>query len=383
MAATIGILVSAPVASGAATPPPSPAVTAPSLVPPGPPPTSTIGGADLLAPGILVKRPAGVPMPPALKAECWVVADARDGRVIAARGAHVRSRPASTLKTLTGLVLVDKLSANTLVKATQDDADIDGTKVGLAPGEDYSVRQLMEAMLMTSGNDAANALARAGGGMAPVAQEMTAYAHSIGARDTVAKNTSGLDADGQLTSAYDLALLGRAAIESPSLAPYLTIKTSTVPGGRTAGPRSKRQVFELGSHNKLLWNYAGTIGVKNGFTRAAGQTYIGAARRGSRTYVITYLAGQGVGWRDAAALLDWAFAYGDKVRPVGTLVRPEALTSPNPTPSAATSAAGALPVPLPQAVTSAGGAGTVAMIGAAVAAAAVLGAGAVMLVRRR
>lgn len=297
------------------TPPPTPTTT-----PPMPQPTSTIGGAGLLRPGILYDRPAGVPRPPELQAGAYLVADADDGRVILAKNAHLQSRPASTLKTLTALTLASKLPRTQIVAATPEDAAIDGSKVGLWPGEEYTVEQLMLGLLLTSGNDAANALARANGGMAPTAREMTEHAHGMGALDTFAKNTSGLDATGQLTSVYDLALLGRAAIEDPVVGRYLTVKTAEFPGKRTDGPGSRRERYQINSHNKLLWNYDGTIGVKNGYTQAARQTYIGAVRRGDATYVITYLGGTAGGWRDTAALLDWAFAYGDKVKPVGELV---------------------------------------------------------------
>lgn len=316
MAATPALAVTAP----PPTPAPAAATATATQAPPTPRPTSTIGGERLLKPGILVDRPAGVLKPPEMHAASYVVADANDGRVILAKEAHVQARPASTMKALTALTLAPRLSPTTTVVATPEDAAIDGTKVGLVPGEEYTVRQLLLGLLLSSGNDAANALGRANGGIPATAAQMTEYAHSIGALDTFAKNPSGLDATGQLTSAYDLALLGRAAIADPDVAPYLTVKTAELPGKRTAGKGSRRERYRISSHNRLLWNYEGMIGVKNGYTQAAKQTYIGAARRGDQAYVITYLGGESVGWRDAAALLDWAFAHGQKVRPLGQLV---------------------------------------------------------------
>ena len=310
---------------------PAPPTPTPS---PTPVPTSTIGGAGLLRPGVLHSLPAGVPAPPELQAVAYLVADLDDGRVVLAKNAHLQARPASTLKALTALTVAPRLSPTTIVLGAPEDAAKDGTKVGILPGQEYTVKQLLEGLLLNSGNDAAQALARANGGVRTTARQMTQRAHAMGALDTVAKNPSGLDATGQLTSAYDLALIGRAAVNDPIVAPYLTTKTATFPGARTAGKGSRRATFQIGNHNRLLWNYDGMIGVKNGFTKAAGQTYIGAARRGEHAYVITYLGGTGVGWRDTAAVLDWAFAHGPKARPVGQLVDPATLT-PTPTASAA------------------------------------------------
>lgn len=329
------------------TPAPAPASTPPSpatpgaTAPPTPAPTSTIGGEGLLRPGVLHSLPAGVPKPPELKAAAYVVADLDDGRVILAKNAHLQGRPASTLKTLTALTVAPHLPPTKVVLGAPADAAKDGTKVGILPGQEYTVKQLLQGLLLNSGNDAAEALARANGGVPTTARQMTERAHAMGALDTYAKNPSGLDATGQLTSAYDLALIGRAAVNDPIVAPYLTTKTATFPGARTAGKGSKRATFQIGNHNRLLWNYDGMIGVKNGFTKAAGQTYIGAARRGDHAYVITYLGGTGVGWRDAAAVLDWAFANGPKARPVGQLVDaasfdPARTTPPAPVESAAT-----------------------------------------------
>lgn len=372
----------------AATPPPAPAAptSTSTATPPTPSPTSTIGGAGLLRPGTLVNAPAGVPAPPPLRAGSYVVADADDGRVILSHNAHVQARPASTLKVLTALTVAGKLSPRRVVVAHPQDAAVDGTKVGLLPGEEYTVRDLLLGLLLSSGNDAANALARANGGIAATAAEMTRNAHELGALDTFAKNPSGLDATGQLTSAYDLALLGRAAIQDADVAPYLTVKTAELPGPRTAGPGSRREKYQIGSHNRLLWNYAGTIGVKNGFTKAAKQTYVGAVRRGDDTYLITYLGGDGVQWRDAAKVLDWAFVYGDKVGPVGELVDPDTFdagaTAPvDPVEAEATrdaTSAGAAMALVPP-----GGGGVLAMTGGAVAVAGLVAAGVGTRVRAR
>ena len=126
----------------------------------------------------------------------------------------------------------------------------------------------------------------------------------------MARDPAGLDRPGQSSSAYDLALFGRAALQLPAFVTYVTTKPR-VPRrqrARTAG-RGGRSI--INNHNRLLYNYPGTIGVKNGYTVAARQTFIGAASRGGHTYLVhrdgrhqRQLA------RPKAALLDWAFAHG-------------------------------------------------------------------------
>jgi D-alanyl-D-alanine carboxypeptidase (penicillin-binding protein 5/6) len=251
----------------------------------------------------------------------WLVADMTTGEVIAAKAPHRRLLPASTLKTLTALTLIPRLHPDTAVTATGADANADGTRVGLLPGTAYRARNLFQGMLMASGNDAAYALARANGGLPRTVSQMNETARHLGALDTLAVDPSGLDGPGQSSSAYDLALIGRAAMQLPDFRAYVATKRTTFPGGR--GPDGRwRKAFALQSHNRLLWNYDGTIGIKNGYTIAAKQTFIGAATRGGHTYIVTQMAGTNGSWRVTAKLLDWAFAYGGKVTPVGHLVEP-------------------------------------------------------------
>lgn len=184
---------------------------------------------------------------------------------------------------------------------------------------------------MSSGNDAAYGLAALNGGVPSTVDEPgRARRRNLGAHDTVVVDPSGLDAPGQQSSAYDLALIGRAAIANPDYVRIATTKASRFPGRAVAG--RARPSYAIGNHNRLLWNYPGTIGVKNGFTKAAHRTFIGAARRGGKTYLVTEMYGTGSRRRPAASLLDWAFAHGDQVTPIGRLVErgevPEPLAAP-------------------------------------------------------
>lgn len=274
-----------------------------------------VGGPLLGRRGTVVIPGPGVPaLPAGISAAAWVVADLGSGEVLAARDAHGRFLPASTIKTLTAVALLPELSRGELHEARFDDVNVDGSKVGLVPGEKYRVDTLFQAMLMSSGNDAANALATAAGGTARTLALMNTTARRLQALDTLALNPSGLDAPEQLTSAYDLALITRAGMAMPSYRTYVGTLRSRVnaPGGRS---------FEIYNHNKLLTRYPGATGGKTGYTVAARRTFIVTAQRGGREIVVTLLRAETM-LPDATKLLDWGFAAAGRVQPAGMLVDP-------------------------------------------------------------
>ena len=293
--------------------------TATSKPSPLPAPASDAGGAALAQPGVQVLLPANVPRPPALRATAWLVADLSTGAVLASCNAHVPLAPASTLKILTAVTLHPRISPATRYVARPPDAAVDGTKVGLSPGSVYTVDDLWHGLLMGSGNDAANAIATLAGGTPAAAEEMTRTARSLGAMDTVVRNTSGLDAPGQVSSAYDLAVIGRALLRDPALAALVRTKTYAFPAGGTALSRGARRTYQIQNHDLLLFHYAGATGIKNGYTRAAGASFVGSATRGGHSYVAAVLRADNDSWRMAAQLLDWAFAQGSRAAPVGVL----------------------------------------------------------------
>lgn len=259
--------------------------------------------------------PGGSPAPPApagLAAQAWLVADAGSGAILAASRPHAQDLPASTMKILTALTVLPGLPPDRVITIDDNPPRVDGTKVGLVPGVGYTVRDLATAMMISSGNDATVALVEASGGAAAVLPRMNALAKSLGARETVAGDPTGLDSPGQVTSVYDLAVLGRAALNDPSVRGYLTI-----PQASLAGRGDQR--FEIQNHNSLLRTYDGAIGVKNGYTVAAGATFVGAATRGGRTVIVALLRAAPAYGVDARALLDWGFAHADQVTPIGYL----------------------------------------------------------------
>jgi D-alanyl-D-alanine carboxypeptidase (penicillin-binding protein 5/6) len=277
-------------------------------------PGDVVGGPALASTGVVVGRTPGVPAVPNVSAQAWLVADIGTGEVLAARNPHGQFLPASTMKTLTAVSLLPDLDLAASYDPTFEDVNIEGSKVGLTQGTRVTVDKLAEAMLVVSGNDAANALANAAGGLPTTVAKMNATAKRLQAYDTLARNPSGLDAPGQVTSAYDLALIARAGLEMPRFAKWVSTLRDTMPA-----PGGKR--FEIYNHNKLLTRYPGNIGIKTGYTVKARHTYVGAATRNGRTIVVSILKSES-SYPDAIALLDWGFAAAGRTTPVGRLVDP-------------------------------------------------------------
>jgi D-alanyl-D-alanine carboxypeptidase (penicillin-binding protein 5/6) len=280
---------------------PAPGVAAPNPVPvPGQP----VGGERLGECGLVLPA-AAPPLPADLTATSWLLADLESGDVLAAKDPHGRYRPASTMKVLTALVALRKLDPATVVVGSQADTEQEGSKVGLGPGGQYTVGQLLQGLLMTSGNDAAHALSMQMGGVAQTVSAMNELAAGAGALDTRAATPSGLDAAGTSMSAYDLALLFRLAMRDPRFASIVGTALADFPG--FAG----KPGFKLSNDNRLLYSYPGALGGKTGFTNDARHTYVGAAERNGRRLVVVLLRGEQKPVRmseQAARLLDYGFA---------------------------------------------------------------------------
>lgn len=329
------IAVSAPPVAAAdpTTSPSAPPATATPVEPVVPAaPQSTVGGLRMAESGIVAAP--GAPAVPASTAAAWVLADAETGQIIAAKNPHGRYRPASTLKTLLALTMAPRLDPKSTITADKTDENVEGTRVGLIASQAYSVDDLWYGLLLRSGNDAANALARGGGGTIDRGvRMMQAEAQRLQANDTTVVNPSGLDADGQFASAYDLALWGRAALSRRDLRTYVSTIKYTFPGNQTATATKKNsKSFQVYTENRLLLRgFPGAIGVKTGYTTLAQNTLIAAAERDGRTIIATLMFTPfGQITDEAGKLLDYGFAHGGQNEPVGQLVDPlsPAVTSP-------------------------------------------------------
>ncbi|WP_373463511.1 D-alanyl-D-alanine carboxypeptidase family protein [Streptomyces sp. B4I13] len=341
-----------------------------------------VGGARLAAGGVQAGAGAAA-LPRKLTARAWLVADHDSGEVLAAYRAHLRLAPASTLKMLFADTLLDRFARTE--RRTVTDADLAGVPsgsslVGVRAGVTYTVEQLWLGVFLRSGNDAVQVLARMNGGVAKTVAEMQARAADLQALDTRVVSPDGYDQPGQLSSAYDLALFARHGLRDAGFRAYCATRTARFPdeGGRT---RVIENTDRLLSGSSGVTPYPGLIGVKNGFTSNAGNTFAGAATRAGRTLIVTVLhpeSGHNAVYEETAALLDWGFAQGSSARPVGTLV--EALSEGG---KKATAAA-APPYPgVRQASSADGGPNGWGMLGGAGGAVAIAAGGAYALRRRR
>jgi D-alanyl-D-alanine carboxypeptidase (penicillin-binding protein 5/6) len=331
----VGALALAPSPSAADAAPPAPAAEA-SPTAPGPAPAPEPGAGTA---GTRVRPRAGAPAVPEVSALSWLVADADTGDVLAAHDPHRPLPPASTLKALFALTVLPALPAD--ARHTVDGSELRGigpgsSLVGVAEGLTYTVADLWRGVFLSSGNDAVHVLAAMNGGLAATTRRMQATARELGARDTHVVTPDGYDRPGQVSSAYDLAVFGRAGLHDEDFARYCATPEAWFPGyGRP---------FGIQNTNRLLTGadgvapYPGLIGVKNGYTSGAGNTLIAAAHRGGRTLVVTVLHPQAGGglqvYEEARALLDWGFAAEGRVTAVGSL-DPHRPTAASPVPASA------------------------------------------------
>ncbi|OZE39561.1 MULTISPECIES: D-alanyl-D-alanine carboxypeptidase family protein [unclassified Rhodococcus (in: high G+C Gram-positive bacteria)] len=307
---------------------PAPGSTAPQ---PLPIPAEAVGG-DRLAECGAVLPDGAPPLPADISATGFVVADMDSGSVLVAKDPHGRHRPASTIKVLLALVALDELNLDTQITATAEDADAEGSAVGIGENGVYTNLQLMQGLVMASGNDAAHALSRQLGGDSATVDKMNAKAAELGALDTRTATPSGLDGPGMASSAYDLALIYRAAMRDPTFAQLISTETVQFPGypkDPTIPDDQDRPGFTLSNDNQLLYNYQGALGGKTGYTDDARQTFVAGAERGGRRLVVTIMKGDVLPirpWEQAARLLDYGFALGSS-RGVGELVEPQSTSA--------------------------------------------------------
>src|SRR6478672_10461450 len=262
--------------------------------------------------------PIGNVAPPDGPAPAWIVADMDTGQVLAEREMDIPHPPASTIKTLLVLTALDEVTnLDATVVGTEADTHVECSCAGVQPGRTYTARQLLDAVLLMSGNDAANALADMIGGYDTAVAKMNAKAAAIGAMNTHASTPSGLDGPGGSgsTTPRDLAIIFRAAMANPTFAQITAQPVAMFPTDAGEKP--------VVNEDELLHRYPGTIGGKTGFTDAAKKTFVAAADRGGRRLVIAMMYGlikEGgpTYWDQAAGLLDWGFAQ-DPTASVGSL----------------------------------------------------------------
>lgn len=265
-----------------------------------------------------VARAAG----PEVSAQSAVVLTADTGTVLFEKDGHTPRPVASTTKIMTALLALEAAQerGDPLVDITQEMVAVEGSSMGLQAGDSISLTGLAAGMLLASGNDAANAAALyLDGSLESFAARMNQRAAALGMEDTHFVTPSGLDGEdaqglGHLSTAYDMALLARAALENQAFRQLCSSPSLAVEFAEPV----KRVTYT--NHNKLLTQYQGCVGVKTGFTKEAGRCLVSAAERdGALLIAVTLNAPND--WEDHAALLDYGFTQVEPYQLAGGDVR--------------------------------------------------------------
>ena len=240
--------------------------------------------------------------PPATSAASFALYDPASGAFLATRDADTPRPMASTTKIMTALVVLEVMRLDTVVKVPAAAVGIEGSSIYLFVDEEITVRTLLYALLLSSANDAAAALALVtAGSIESFAEQMNRKAAELGLMNTHFVTPHGLHDDAHYSTARDMALLTAAAMENPTFAEIVATTRYTAPQIGTDATR----LFL--NHNRLLRTYDGAIGVKTGFTKASGRCLVSAARRDGLTLIAVTLNDPN-DWRDHAALFDWGFS---------------------------------------------------------------------------
>ncbi len=238
-----------------------------------------------------------------LEAEAAVVMDGETGRVLWAKNPHLPLPPASTTKIMTILLGLELGQPEEVVTVSPLAASQDGSRIYLGAGEEYTLRELLYAVQLASANDAAVAVAEhLAGSVEEFARLMNQRARELGAKNTNFVNPNGLPDPEHRTTAHDLALIARKALEYSEYREMITTKCYPI---SWPGHEEERQLW---NRNKLLEIYDGADGVKTGYTTEASHTFVGSATRGGRQLISVVLGSTNGGvWSDTVSLLDYGF----------------------------------------------------------------------------
>lgn len=239
-----------------------------------------------------------------VSAAAAVLMDADSGRLLYDKNGEKRMLIASTTKLMTALVALEQGGLQQEITVTGGHM-AEGSSMYLRPGEKLTLETLLYGLLLCSGNDAALAVTECMGGAVPFVARMNEKAAELGMENTHFANPNGLDDEAHYSTAEDMAKLAAAAMDDPVLRRVASTKTARI-GGRT-----------LTNHNKLLSRVEGCVGLKTGYTRAAGRTLVSCAERdGVRLVAVTLQDGDD--WNDHASLYEQGFRV---LRPVKAVER--------------------------------------------------------------
>ena len=272
--------------------------------------TATVVALCLLSVSAIRAESKEMQVPPAAKpvvegepnvvAQSAAVIDSYTGEFLFAKNENALEYPASSTKILTALLVIEAGDLDKLVTVDLSDTKVEPSNLELKPGEQYTRRQLLYGLMLKSANDVAMALARDNAGSVEAfAEKMTRRAEELGATNSHFANPHGLHDPNHYTTAHDLALIARAAMEQP----FFRQVVSTI---YYTWKSPKGAVYQLRNHNRLLRHFAGCNGLKTGYTRAAQQVLVSSALREGHEVVSVVLHTDKPGiWEDSKALLTY------------------------------------------------------------------------------
>jgi serine-type D-Ala-D-Ala carboxypeptidase (penicillin-binding protein 5/6) len=238
---------------------------------------------------------------PNVNATAAILLNAGTGEVLYARHSRDIMAPASTTKIMTAILAIEMGDLDKTVRVSRIAAAKPGSSMYLHRGEVQTLRNLLYGLMLASGNDSATAIAESiAGSEFRFAQMMTKKARQLGMKDTQYKNASGLPAAGHYTTAYDMALLARYSLKNPVFAQIVQTKVAAVPSSRSSARRT------LTNHNKLLWQYPYTTGIKTGYTRRAGKCLVASANQNGVSLISIVLKSSSM-YDDSIRLFDFGF----------------------------------------------------------------------------
>ena len=252
-----------------------------------------------------VQAAAAVELP--LTSRAALLMEKTTGQILFAQNEHEKLEPASVTKIMTLLLTMDAIDSGALayddvVTVSANAAGMGGSQVFLAEGEQITVEELLKCVCVSSGNDAAVALAEKVAGVTELfVEQMNNRARGLGMDDTHFVNPTGLTAEGHVTSAHDIALMSRELLtKHPDIRSFTTIWTDSIRGG----------TFDLANTNKLIRRYDGATGLKTGYTASAGYCISATAEREGMELIAVVMKGETADKRnaDAKALLNYGFS---------------------------------------------------------------------------
>ena len=237
----------------------------------------------------------------ALSASSAILIDADSGNVLYEKNAFGIRPMASTTKIMTAVVAIENYELNSVIIIPKESIGVEGSSVYLCEGERLTLRQLLYALMLSSANDAATAIAIfCAGSVEAFADMMNETAERLCLTGTHFDNPHGLDSESHYTTAYDLAMLAAYAIKIPEFREIVSTGRYHIP---LCGVENGRLLI---NHNKLLGSYDGIIGIKTGFTKKSGRCLVSAAERNGATLIAVTLNAPD-DWNDHRIMLDHGF----------------------------------------------------------------------------